>query len=196
MASDTEQLSKTNGRPDTSASPEQVAAAVRLVLAQVASDRSRLMDVVQAVQYRLGYIPDAAVRLVAEALGIQPVEVEDMVSFYAYLDRKPKGRFHIRLSKTPVSLMKGAAEVAKAFEAAMGIALGTTSADGAFSLEWTADIGMGDQKPAALINGTVVTAVTPADATAISAALRGSRLSETLPLFPGSGVDGLELPCA
>jgi [NiFe] hydrogenase diaphorase moiety large subunit len=134
--------------------------------------------------------------LVADALGMHAVEVEDMVSFYAYLDREPKGRFHIRLSKTPVSLMKGAAEVAQAFEAATGVALGATSPDGEFTLEWTADIGMADQEPAALINGTVVTALTPADAMAVVAALRQTEISDTLTLFPGFGAHGVVLPRA
>jgi hypothetical protein len=52
-------------------------------------------------------------------------------------------------SKTPISFMKGAKEVARAFEEALGISLGETSADGAFTLEWTSDIGMADQEPAA-----------------------------------------------
>jgi [NiFe] hydrogenase diaphorase moiety large subunit len=192
MASDPEHPS---GRPDSPASPEQVAAVVHKAVAEVEGDRTRLMDVVQAIQYRLlGYIPKAAVRLVADALGMRAVEVEDMVSFYAYLDREPKGRFRIRLSKTPASLMNGAAEVAQAFEAATGAALGTTSPDGEFTLEWTADIGMADQEPAALINGTVVTALTPADATAIVAVLRESRAGDTPLLFPGSATHGVVLP--
>jgi [NiFe] hydrogenase diaphorase moiety large subunit len=181
---------------DEPAPPEQVQAVVRTAVAEVEANRTRLMDVVQAIQYRLGYIPKSAVRPVAEALGIHAVEVEDMVSFYAYLDREPKGRFHIRLSKTPVSLMNGATEVAQAFEAATGAALGATSPDGEFTLEWTADIGMADQEPAALINATVVTALTPADATAIVAALRESQTNRTRRLFPGSRADGVVLPRA
>ena len=51
-----------------------------------------------------------------KALGMHRVEVEEMVSFYAFFDRKPKGRNRIRLSKTPISFMKGAQAVAQAFE--------------------------------------------------------------------------------
>ncbi len=59
-----------------------------------------------------------------------------MVSFYSFLDRVPRGRFRIRLSKTPISFMKGAKDVARAFEEALGVSIGETSADGAFTLEW------------------------------------------------------------
>ncbi|MEI9981832.1 MAG: NAD(P)H-dependent oxidoreductase subunit E [Aliidongia sp.] len=107
-------------------------------------------------------------------LGIHPVEVEDMVSFYAFLDLKPRGRCRIRLSKTPISLMQGAKEVAAALELALGLHLGETSADGAFTLEWTSDIGMADQEPAALIDGKILTELTPDDVPDIIAALRQS----------------------
>ena len=139
---------------------------------------------------------DAAVHLVAASLGMHAVQVEDMVSFYAFLNREPKGRFDIRLSKTPVSLMKGAAEVAHAFAKAAGVSIGGTSPDGEFTVEWTNDIGMADQEPSALINGTVVTALTPADAPAIVAALRQRQAGNTLPLLSGSDVQGMALPQA
>jgi len=159
---------------------------VATIVDAVQADRTRLMDIVQAVQHRLGYVSDEAVHAIAERLGIHGVEIEDMVSFYAFLNREPKGRFHIRLSKTPISMMRGAAAVAGAFSRATGAVIGGTSPDGEFTLEWTSDIGMGDQEPAALINGTVLTALTPSDVLPIVAALRQQHAENGVPLFPGS----------
>jgi [NiFe] hydrogenase diaphorase moiety large subunit len=165
-----------------------VSAIVGEIVDSVDRDRTRLMDIVQAVQHRLGYLSDEAVHAIAAGLGIRGAEVEDMASFYTFLNKEPKGRFHIRLSKTPVSMMKGAAAVAKAFSAATGAAIGGTSPDGEFTLEWTSDIGMADQEPAALINGTVLTALTPDDAASVIATLRQHHVSNRIPLFPGSDV--------
>jgi len=111
------------------------------------SDRRRLMDIALAVQQRFGYIGDQAIQAIAADLGIHPVEVEDMVSFYVFLDRAPRGHNRIRLSKTPISFIKGAEAVARAFEQALGLKMGATSDDGAFTIEWTNDIGMADQAP-------------------------------------------------
>jgi [NiFe] hydrogenase diaphorase moiety large subunit len=147
-------------------------AAIDGYIRAVGADRARLLDVVEYVQHRFGYINDAAVQTIAAGLGIRPVEIEDMVSFYAFLDREPRGRFRIRLSKTPISLMKGAKEVAHAFEQALGLSLGETSPDGTFTLEWTSDIGMADQEPAALVNRMVLTELAPGDVPAVVAALR------------------------
>ena len=135
-------------------------------------DRSRLLDIVEAVQRQSGYVSAEAAQAIAAGLGIHPVEVEDMVSFYAFFDRQPRGRCRIRLSNTPISIIKGAEEVARAFEVALDVAMGGTSADGAFTLQWTSDIGMADQEPAALVNGAVLTRITPADVPGILAALR------------------------
>jgi [NiFe] hydrogenase diaphorase moiety large subunit len=153
-----------------------------------------MMDVLEAVQRRFGYISDEAIQAIGAALNMPPVEVEQTASFYAFLARKPKGRFRILLSKTPVSLMQGAEDVARAFEAALGIAIGETTADGAFTLDWTSDIGMGDQEPAALINTWVCTALTPADAAPIVAALRRRGHDDTPPRYPLPTSEPPQLP--
>jgi len=152
-------------RPDNSA-------AIDTILSDYAADRSRLLDIVEAVQRQSGYVSDQAVQAIAAGLRIHPVEVEDMMSFYAFFDRHPMGRMRIRLSNTPVSIMKGANQVARAFEAALGISMGETTADAGFTLQWTSDIGMADQEPAALVNGRVLTAIRPDQVPAIIAALR------------------------
>jgi [NiFe] hydrogenase diaphorase moiety large subunit len=145
---------------------------VEAIISEFGADRSRLLDIVERIQRHFGLVGDDAIQTIAAGLGIHRVEIEDMVSFYAFFNREPRGRFRIRLSKTPISFMKGAKEVALAFEQALGISLGETTTDGAFTLEWTSDIGMADQEPAALINGTVLTELAPADVPHIVAALR------------------------
>ncbi len=193
----TEPETRKGGMPMGAVPPTvDVAAVVGSIITAQGADRTRLMDIVQATQHRLGYLSDEAIQAVAVALSIHPVEVEDMVSFYAFLNREPKGRFHIRLSKTPVSMMKGALAVATAFVAATGAAIGSTSKDGEFTLEWTSDIGMADQEPAALINGTVITSLAPKDVDPIVAALRQHHADNAVLLFPGSGVQGAGLPKA
>ena len=139
---------------------------------ELGRDRGRLMAIVQAVQTRLGYVSDEAVDLLAETLGIHRVEVVDMVSFYAFLNREPKGQVAIRLAKTPISLMNGAREVAQAFEQELGIHVGQVTRDGKFSLSWTSDIGMADQEPSALIAGTPLVRIAFSDVPRIVAALR------------------------
>ena len=84
---------------------------VEAIVREFHADRGRLLDVVEQVQHRFGRISDGAIQVISTLLGIHRVEIEDMVSFYAFFNREPRGRFRIRLSKTPISIMKGAKEV-------------------------------------------------------------------------------------
>jgi [NiFe] hydrogenase diaphorase moiety large subunit len=175
---------------------QNCATAINDIITEFVADPRRLMDIALAVQHRFGHISDESVRIIAEGLGIHPVEVEDMVSFYAFLDREPRGRNRIRLSNTPISQMQGAAKVARAFEETLGISLGETTPDGAFTLEWTSDIGMADQEPAAMINDMMLTALTPQDVPGIVAALRQSEDKDSLPAFPPHAAQAATLPKA
>jgi [NiFe] hydrogenase diaphorase moiety large subunit len=163
------------------------ASIVHAIIQEAGSDRSRLMDIALAVQHHFGEISDQAVQTIAAALGIHPVDVEDMVSFYVFLDRAPRGRNRIRLSKTPISFIKGTEAVARAFEQALGMEMGATSRDGAFTLEWTNDIGMADQEPAALVNGVVLSELTPADVPGVLAVLRRQGVKAQPPYPPHAG---------
>ena len=154
---------------------------VQEIVKQFGADRSRLMDITRAVHAKLGYLPEEAVGCIAQALGMHRVEVRDMASFYTFFSREPKGRTVIRLCNGVVERMKGADEVAKAFEEAVGVPFGQTSPDGAVSLEYTACIGLSDQAPGALINGVPVTNLRPADVPAIVEVVRSGKDPASLP---------------
>ena len=176
-------------------SPTESAAIMGMV-ETFGSDPGRLMDIIQAVQIRFGHVDDEAVAAIAQGVGLHAVEVATTLSFYAFFDTEPRGRYRIRLSKTPVSFLKGAEAVARAFEIALGVSIGETTADGLFTIQWTSDIGMGDQEPAALINGTVLTALTPGDVPGIVAALQACGERGASPAYPLDETAAQALPNA
>ncbi len=145
---------------------------IRQIVEGFGKDRGRLLAIVHALQESLGYLSDKTIDALAAELGIHRVEVVDVASFYAFLNREPKGQVNIRLAKTPISMMNGAREVAQAFEETLGMRMGQTSHDGRFSLSWTSDIGMADQEPSALVNWTPLTRITVEDVPKIVAAVR------------------------
>ena len=68
--------------------------------------------------------------------------------------------------------MQGYEDVAAAFSEAAGCPFGSVTADGQIGLFTTADIGMGDQEVAALINNTVFTCLTPEKASILIKAMQ------------------------
>lgn len=155
---------------------------VKEVVEQFGADRSRLMDIARALHGKLGHLSEDIIGEIADALGIHRVEVRDMVSFYAFLSRSPKGKTTIRLCNAVVERMNGADEIAQAFEEALGIRFGETTPDGAISLEYTACMGMSDQAPSALVNGVPITGIRKADVPAIIDAIKKDGAVQSLPV--------------
>jgi [NiFe] hydrogenase diaphorase moiety large subunit len=147
-------------RPDAGPNPAP-RADIKDICASFGNDRHRMLDILLCVQEAERQISADAIRTIAAATGASPIEVEGVASFYAFLSLSPKGRVTIRLCDDIIDRHAGLAAVQAAFEAGLGIAVGQTSADGAFSLEYTPCIGMCDQAPAAMINDVVVTKLTP-----------------------------------
>ena len=166
-------------------------------IAEIASKygraRDRLLDILRTVQAEQGWISDEAVREIAHALGLRKIEVHDAATFYSFLSRKPTGRTAIRLSKGVVEKQHGLAAVAEAFERAVGVRFGETTADGSLSLGYTSCIGMSDQPPSALVGGQVVGSIRPEEVPDLVASLRrDGRLArsrvETNLVVPGAGI--------
>lgn len=123
--------------------------------------RTALIPVLQDVQRKYSQISDYAMQMIAHLVGIHPVEVYSVVSFYAFLGDKPRGKFVIRLCRTISCDMAHKDRVARQLENDLGIKFGETTPDGKFTLEWANCIGMCDQGPAMLVNDKVFTKVTP-----------------------------------
>lgn len=153
------------------------------IVEQVGRDRIHLLAILQAVQIQQRRISDEAIATIASALGIPRVEVEDTASFYAFFQRDAGADIVIRLSKCPMCSSPNGDAVAQAFERTLGITTGETTPEGSIALAWTSCIGMCDQGPAALVNGTVLTHILPADVPGIVEALRGPARA-ALPQFP------------
>jgi len=140
---------------------QKAQADVRELVARFGRDRSALLPVLQELQKRHGAIHDFDMQVVADELGLHPAEVYGVVSFYAFLHHEPRGRFQILLCRTISCDLAGTARVARQLENELGIPFGGTTRDGRFSLEWASCLGLCDQGPALLVNGTVYTRVGP-----------------------------------
>jgi [NiFe] hydrogenase diaphorase moiety large subunit len=130
--------------------------AVKKICGDCGKDRTRLMDIACRVQDQFGCVSSEAIDLIARELSMPRVEVESLVTFYAFFSKRPKGKIVIRLCNDVIDEMAGVDRVAKVFSEELGIGFGETTPDGKITLEWTPCIGMSDQAPAALVNEVVV----------------------------------------
>jgi [NiFe] hydrogenase diaphorase moiety large subunit len=160
--------------------PQVSEAELVAICASYGNDRHRMLDMLRALQDRFRCISPQILVVVARQTGLTRVAVEGVASFYSFLSLTPKGRITIRLCDDIIDRFAGLAGVVQAFEEELGIKVGETSDDGAFSLDYTPCIGMCDQAPAAMINDIVVTALTREKAREIARALKSGQTPEQL----------------
>jgi [NiFe] hydrogenase diaphorase moiety large subunit len=172
---------------------ENVQQVVKKIASECGNDRSRMMDVVRHVQKELGYVSGEAMEAIARELKTHRVEVEGVVTFYAFLTECPKGETTIRLSNCVACKMRGAESVAQALEQAFDTKFGETAADGKVSLEWTSCIGLCDQGPAALVDNVPVTYLSSEKVADMAGVLENGAKPEKLVHTLGEGRNASDL---
>ena len=123
--------------------------------------RASLIPILRDIKEKYRGIDSEAMQLVADILGMHPVEVDAVSTFYSFIHPETQGQFVFRLCRTYSCELAGKEEVVEQLERDLGIGFGETSADGAFSLEWANCMGMCDQGPAMLVNEDIHTELTP-----------------------------------
>ena len=124
-------------------------------------NRASLIPILRKVKEKYRGIDSYAMQLIADVLGIHPVEVYAVATFYSFIQPTTDGRLVFRLCRTLSCELEGKERVAEQLQHDLGIGFGETTPDQLFSLEWANCMGMCDQGPAMLVNETVYTQLTP-----------------------------------
>ena len=119
----------------TSVLSEPVKDAIRAEVQKYPQPRSALLIGLHLVQAELGYVPLEAQREVAALLGIRPIEVREVVSFYPMYHEHPVGRCNVQVCVNIACALAGARQVVRALEERFGIAAGERTGDGRYSIE-------------------------------------------------------------
>jgi formate dehydrogenase subunit gamma len=115
-----------------------------------------LLPILHALQEEFGYIDEAAEPLIAEALNISRAEVHGVVTFYHDFRKEPAGRHVLKLCRAEACQAAGGDSLAARAEASLGIALGSTTADGRITIEPVYCLGLCSVSPSAMIDGRLV----------------------------------------
>jgi NADH-quinone oxidoreductase subunit E len=98
--------------------------------------KSALLPVLHIAQAESGgWLSIPVMDYVAGLLGITPVEVYEVATFYSMFNTKPVGRFVISMCQTSACCLNSAEEIIRHVEEKLGIKAGETTADGKFTLK-------------------------------------------------------------
>ena len=137
------------------------------VIAAYSDVEGALVQVLQKAQEIYGFLPSEAERLIADGLGISLARVVGVRSFYAYFYNGAAGKNIIRLCKSSPCHVNNSSATLSAFENALGIKAGETTADNKFHLETCGCLGICDKSPAVTINGNVFGPIYPEDVASV-----------------------------
>ena len=138
--------------------------------------RELAVDVLFAVQGHHRYLSDEALADAAAILGMTPLELDELATFYDLLYRKPVGRYVIHVCDGSVCWMHGQPSLTEHLSARLGIPVGATTPDGLFTLLPVCCIGYCDRAPAMLVNLEVHGELTPSRIDEILEGLRNRAL--------------------
>ena len=88
-----------------------------------ASKRSASLPLLHLWQEHFGFVSDEAIAWIAEKLGLQPINILELVTFYPMFRRVPAGKRHIRVCRTLSCAMAGSYKLKEKIAAAAGIDL-------------------------------------------------------------------------
>jgi len=126
------------------------------------SQRDHLIPILQAVQEKLGYLPEDAVTRIGRHMRIPASKVYGVATFYNQFRFQPIGKHHVMLCRGTACHVKGSAKLLELLCKELQIEPGQTTRDGLFSIETVACMGACALSPAISINGEVHAKVSPA----------------------------------
>ena len=114
--------------------------------------QSAVMSALTIAQRERGWLSDAAMDEVAAILGMPPVAVYEVASFYAMYNQQPTGQYKVTICTNLPCALQGATEAAEHLKSKLGIGFGDTTADGLVTLKEGECFGACGDAPVLLVN--------------------------------------------
>lgn len=139
-----------------------VAVKVDEVLASFTGEKAELIPILQQVQQALGYLPEEAMRRIAEFVDVPECTVFGVATFYAQFKFVPVGRNVLKVCRGTGCYVKGAPRILDEVEKLLGIRDGETTTDMEYTLETVACFGSCALAPVMVVNDRVYGRMTAA----------------------------------
>ncbi|MFW6140463.1 MAG: NADH-quinone oxidoreductase subunit NuoE [Acidobacteriota bacterium] len=125
---------------------------IKELIAKYPKKQASILPVIHLIQREKGFISENEEKLVAELLGIKPVKVREVVTFYSMLSQKPLGKYHIQVCSNLTCSIMGAEKLIEYLSKKLGLKPGETSEDGKFTLSTVECLGACEQAPSMMVN--------------------------------------------
>ena len=114
--------------------------------------QSAVMACLAIVQQELGHVSVESEQMVADYLGMPPIAVHEVTTFYNMYNQRKLGKYKLNVcTNLPCQLREGVSAL-QHLEEKLGIKMGETTADGMFTLQQSECLGACADSPVMLVN--------------------------------------------
>lgn len=119
-----------------------------------------MLPILHALQEEFGYVDEAAIPLIADALNLSKAEVVGVIHFYHDYRHEAPGRHVLKVCRAEACQSMGCESLVGHVQSKLGAAMGETTFDGAFSLDTVYCLGNCALSPAVMLDGRLYGRVT------------------------------------
>ena len=114
--------------------------------------QSAVMACLAIVQQEAGFVSVESERAVADYLGMPPIAVHEVTTFYNMYNQHPVGKYKFNVCTNLPCQLRDGANALQHLERKLGIQMGETTADGMFTLQQSECLGACADSPVLLVN--------------------------------------------
>ena len=134
---------------------EKLANGMKELLKNYSQDKSNLIQILNEVQEKYGYIPKQSQIEISNYLSIPMAEIYGVITFYSRFTLEPKGKYNISVCLGTACFVKGSQALLDRLKERLKIDEGQTTPDGKFSIDATRCVGACGLAPVFTINNEV-----------------------------------------
>ena len=147
--------------------PDQLKTALEQRVAHAVNPREAAVNVMKDLQHHYGWLTDEAVDEAAALLGLSPLQVEELATFYEMIYRLPVCKRVVHVCDSISCWAMGGDSLLQRLAGTMGIAVGETTADGMFTLLPCCCLGNCGKSPTMMVGDNIYGELTLEKAVAI-----------------------------
>jgi len=114
--------------------------------------QSAVMACLAIVQQQLGYVSTDSEVVVADFLGMAPIAVHEVTTFYNMYNQQPVGKYKLNVCTNLPCQLRDGGRALKHLEEKLDISMGETTPDGLFTLQQCECLGACADSPVLLVN--------------------------------------------
>lgn len=134
----------------------EIASKTEAIVGRLKPPEGPLLPILHDIQAEFGYVPQAALPVIANGLNLSRAEVHGVVSFYHDFREAPAGRHVIKMCRAEACQSMGGDELAERLLGLLGLNWHDTNANRSVTIEPVYCLGLCACAPAAMVDGDVI----------------------------------------